>query len=366
MACVEVLDRRYGEFSAHVHEYARLSRSPIVGSFEVTARCNLKCVHCYINLPAGDLSARKRELSCSEICSILDQIADEGCLWLTFTGGEVLMRKDFLEIYTHAKGRGILPAIYTNGTLITEQIADYLSEWRPFVVEISLYGMSRTTYETVTQVKGSYDRCMEAIDLLYARHVPLKLKAVALTSNVHELQAMKDFAEDLGVDFRFDPMINPRIDGSRQPTSYRLLPEQVVSLDWGDERRRGSWREFFDRQWGRVPVSQGRYLCGAGISAFHIDSYGRLSLCLLARNPQYDLREGTFREGWQFLREVRELPVSHAMPCGACQLRPVCDQCPGWSQVEFGDDETPVEFVCQVTHLRARMFAPDRRESVGA
>jgi MoaA/NifB/PqqE/SkfB family radical SAM enzyme len=74
-----------------------------LGSAEVTARCNLRCAHCYINLPADDRAARQRELSLQDWRRIIDEIVAEGCLWLLFTGGEPLVRPDFPDIYLHAK-----------------------------------------------------------------------------------------------------------------------------------------------------------------------------------------------------------------------------------------------------------------------
>ena len=127
-----------------------------------------------------------RELSTDELRRIIDEIADAGCLWLLFTGGEIFARKDFLEIYTHAKQRGLLISLFTNGTQVTPAIADYLAVWRPFAIEITLYGRTRETYERLTGVPGSFDRCMRGIRLLKERGLPLKLKSVAVTINRHE------------------------------------------------------------------------------------------------------------------------------------------------------------------------------------
>src|ERR1035437_1714272 len=103
----------------------------------------------------GDLAAKHCELTYEEHCRILDEVAEAGCLWLLFTGGEIFARKDFLEIYTYAKKQGFLITLFTNGNLITPQIADYLVEWRPFSIEITLYGATRETYEALTGVRGS-------------------------------------------------------------------------------------------------------------------------------------------------------------------------------------------------------------------
>src|SRR2546422_10996846 len=233
----------YAEFSLELHERLFKHRIPVNGTIEVTRRCPLECAHCYNNLSMGDQEARRSEMTYEEHCRLLDEITEAGCLWLLYTGGEIFARKDFLDIYTYAKQKGLLIGLFTNGTLITPKIADHLVEWRPFTIEITLYGRTRETYEQLTGIPGSYDRCMRGIRLLMERRLPLALKTVGVTINKHEIGAMKRFAEEeLGVAFKFDSMINPRIDCSQSPLAVRLRPEEVVELDLQDPERAGEWR----------------------------------------------------------------------------------------------------------------------------
>src|SRR5579864_4921077 len=181
----------YGAFSAALHERQGGQRAPLQVSIEVTRRCPLECLHCYNNLPMGDLDARRRELSKEEHFRLLDELVEMGCFWLLYTGGEIFARKDFLEIYTYAKKKGFIITLFTNGTLITEKVADYLTNWPPFAIEITLYGNTRETYEKLTGIPGSYERCIRGINLLVERRLPLKLKTVPTTINRHEVFAMK-------------------------------------------------------------------------------------------------------------------------------------------------------------------------------
>ncbi|HEY7169095.1 MAG TPA: radical SAM protein, partial [Candidatus Binatia bacterium] len=158
--------RSYAAYSADIHQRAALERLPINGTIEVTRRCPLSCLHCYNNLPMQDRVARESELSFEEHCRILDEITEAGCVWLLYTGGEIFARRDFLDIYTYAKRKGLIITLFTNGTMITPAIADHLAEWRPFAIEITLYGRSKETYERVTGIPGSYERCRRGIDLI--------------------------------------------------------------------------------------------------------------------------------------------------------------------------------------------------------
>ena len=135
----------YGAFSADLHQRHDGQRVPLQVSIEVTRRCPLECLHCYNNLPMDDMDARKRELSKEEHFRVLDQLVEMGCFWILYTGGEIFARKDFLEIYTYAKQKGFLVTLFTNGTIMTQEIADYLAEWPPFAIEITLYGRTRET-----------------------------------------------------------------------------------------------------------------------------------------------------------------------------------------------------------------------------
>lgn len=359
MECPHIPKTSYGEFSKRLHDKLAGKRVPLTGSLELTFRCNLRCVHCYVGEARADLPG-KEEITYPETCDLLDQIVDEGCLWLLLTGGEPLLRPDFLDIYTYAKQKGLLVTLFTNGTLITPQIADFLQEWRPFVVEISLYGRTKETYEKVTGVLGSYERCLRGIELLLERGVPLKLKAMAMTLNKHEIWAMKEYAESLGVDFRFDPLIHAGLDGSQKPTELRITPEEVVQFDLADAKRLSIWRESCERLWGAPSDQRHLFVCGAGMGTFHVDPYGELSICMGYRAETYSLRRGSFHEGWHdFASQVRRQKPKGSYPCLRCDLISICGQCPAWSQMEHGDSQTPVEYLCQVAHLRAEAFGLD-------
>lgn len=346
----------YRDFSQDVHARVAGKREPLAASMELTRRCSLRCIHCYNNLTDLDSVEPGGELSTDEHLRIQDELAEIGCLWLHLTGGEILARKDFLEIYRHAKQAGFLVTLFTNGTLLTPEIADVLAELRPFSIEISLYGATHETYERVTGVPGSFDRCRRGIALLVERGLPLKLKTMALTANVHELWDMKRYAEELGVRFVFDGLVNARLDCSQTPLAVRLQPEQVVALDLGDPRRLADLRALVERN---LQLLDGRsdpclYRCGAGMYSLAIDPWGRMGLCVLAWPGHYDLRRGSVREGWEeFLAEVRRTKATRPSKCRACRLVGVCGMCPAAAELECGDPETPVDFLCQVAHLRA-------------
>lgn len=344
----------YNEFGSRLAKMGYGQRIPLAGEIELTYRCNQSCAHCFVNLPPGDKEAKQNELTFEEVCRILDEITEAGCLYLLLTGGEPMLRPDFLDIYTYAKKKGLLITIFCTGTLITSPIADYLVEWPPFNIEITLYGATEETYERITGLPGSYRKCLKGIQMLMERGLPLKLKTVLMTLNKHEFTAMEKFAADLGLKLGWDPHISPRIDGGRKPIHLRVDPEEVVRIDMAEEKRAAEWRAFCDR----LPSayrSDKLYGCGAALTSFHIDPYGQMSPCMMTRLHTYDLRRGSFREGWdRMFVHLRELKRPLTDRCADCDLARMCFQCTGWAQLEHGVEWAPVDYLCELTHLRAR------------
>jgi radical SAM protein with 4Fe4S-binding SPASM domain len=333
-------------------------RVPIEGTLETTFRCNLNCVHCYVNEPVGDAEVKRRELSTERLEALIDEIAEAGCLNVLFTGGEVLVRPDFRELYLHAIRRGLLVTVFTNGTLVTDAVADLFDAYRPAAVEISLYGRTRETYEAVTRVPGSYDKCLAGIRRLVERGVPLKLKTMALTLNQHEVAAMQEFARGLGCEFVFDGLLNPRVDcGANRNGELQLSAEQVLALDLQDPERMRDFAEFCARF---VPAPEDTreaehvYQCGAGASSFTVDPYGQLQMCQLSRRSCFDLREDRFERGWKELfPRLRAREWQSRSVCRTCNLISLCGSCPGAAEMETGDVEALVPQFCEIAHLRA-------------
>lgn len=358
MECSRITELDYADFSQRIHNELMANNVPLDGGIDITSRCNLRCVHCYV-----PRSSQGHELSCNEIRGIINQIADEGCMWLLITGGEPLVRPDFLDIYAHAKSRGLLITIFTNGTLINPHIADYLAEFPPFKVEITLYGITAKTYESITRVAGSFERCLRGMELLLKNGVPLLLKTMLMTLNKHEFLQMRSYAQQIGLELRHDSLIQKRLDGSAKPVEVRLSCEDVVALDLIDDKYVNEWRKLWDRL-GESSNTDVLFTCGAGLNGFHINSRGDLQVCVAVNQPGYSLLEGSFRHGYyELFPKVRAQKRTRQSPCSSCKMRSFCGQCPGWAIAEHGDPEEKVDYLCQVTHLRAEALGLIRAKS---
>ncbi len=358
MPCDEV---GYNEYFTILSHAMGDQRAPLFAIIELTERCNLRCQHCYIHDPARDREVRSRELTTAQWFRVLDELAEAGCLWMTWTGGEILLRSDFAELYRYAKRKGFLMVLFTNGTLLTPDLVALLQEWYPHYMEITLYGMSAQTYETVTGVRGTFERCVRGIEALAAAGIPLRLKTMAMTLNKHELMAMYEYAAGLGIEFRHDSILRPTFYG-KDITDLRLAPADVVSLDFvrpdGARMLLSAYELATETAETNHLYDPGRlYNCGAAYRSFHIDPYGRLTGCHMIRTPSYDLKAGTFREGWEsFLGAVRATPITKDFACLNCELSGLCQRCAAFSLQENGDPESVVEYTCAIANLRAEQL----------
>ncbi len=299
----------------------------------------------------------KKELSTKEVFAILDQLIAAGCLWLCFSGGEVFLREDFLDIYTYARKKGFLISIFTNGTLITTQVADYLARLPPHSIEITLNGIREETYEKVTQIPGSFIKAMQAIQLLKARKLPLVLKCNGIQVNRDEILKIKKFSEELlgkGY-FRADLVLYPGIDGSKKPCALRLKVDEILKIQYGDSDMLAFSKEQFLHNEEDKSLKAG-YLFPCGLTSFQIDPYGKMRLCLFIEEPYADLKKEEFLNAFLRLYTYFQGLKSEAdTKCRSCKIRYLCRQCPGRALAENGDMESPVEFFCELAHKQAQM-----------
>ncbi|HEY1586050.1 MAG TPA: radical SAM protein, partial [Polyangia bacterium] len=345
--------RVHGARSQELHKRALHERMPIMGGVELTHRCNLACIHCYVNLPAADREAMERELTTDEWRAVFDQAADAGVLWLTITGGEPLLRPDFCEIYEHAHDRGMVLTIYTNATMITER---HIELWRrrpPRALEITQYGWTRETYDNVTDAGAHFDRFHRGLERVRQAGVAVTLKAIAMKASAHELVHIRNFARQEGLGFRYDAVLSPRIDGGRGPLAQRLSPVEVAAIEAVDEDRATAFAEYCHSTTGTRPADDRKYQCGAGLASFLIDPYGKMHVCELSRRPGWDVLTGGLAEGFRTafgkLREEKRADVSG---CGTCTTATVCSNCVGMSELEARSADGGDPYFCQMTDAR--------------
>lgn len=370
----------------------KLQQKQIRLSFEleVTARCNNDCRHCYINLPANDRSARSKELSLHEIEIIADQAAELGAIWCTITGGEPLLRPDFSDIYLALKQKGFLLTVFTNACLINDNIIQLFKRYPPRDLEITVYGVTKKTYESVTRTPGSFNAFICGLQLLDSNGIAYTLKAMTLKSNFHELESIREFClERTKLPFRYDPLLHLRYD--RDPVrnaeiiQERLSPDEVVALEMADRSRFQSMLKNCDHLIVPEKINFDEcvackelntcveyatfsklFHCGIGVGEFSISYDGQLRLCstLSAPGTTFDLRSGSLQDGLtRLFNNVRGMHTNSPRllkTCKSCKIVNLCLWCPATAYLETGDMEGEMVFYCRVAHARAAALENER------
>ncbi len=329
-------------------------RLPIGVTADLTYRCNLRCAHCFCRLPEN-ASQAAREMGFADWDRILGECADEGALTLTLTGGEALLHRDFRQIWVAAKRRGFVLELLTNAARIDEPTADFLAEWPPSKISVSLYGATEETYRNFTGVPGTYDRVLQALDYLTERQLVFEVKSAFTRRNGHEFAAIRDLAMRYAGSFRWDAeLCGPYAEGGGDPCSERLSPDAIVNLEQADTVRVQEWRRYVANLPHTPAEADSAFTCNIGRGGPHFDPYGGMRLCMLLDIVTYSVLGGSVREGWREVLPARLAELSLAPgPCASCAVADLCAACPAHALLEGCPAAGPVPFFCEVTRRRA-------------
>ena len=353
MDCEQLPQLGNEDYIKRFNEKVTRQRIPLSGSIDITHRCNLSCIHCYIG-EKGPIfrEEAQRELDSARWISIIDEITEAGCLYLLITGGEPLLRPDFPIIYEHAKKRGLLITLFTSGTLIDRDIIKLFEKFPPYNLEISLYGATPETYEKITGTPGSYQNCIDGIESLLKLGINITLKTMLMTANRHEYFAIEEMAKKYNTKFRFDPALFPTFNGEKSPTKLRISPKEAVEKEFSDSDRTESWVGFSKRMSGSR-LSDKLYNCGAGLNLFHIDPYGMLQPCLMVKNINFDLSKASFMEGWRgAISGISKMKANKDFACLECDKMIYCGYCPAFFDLENGSEQAPSKYLCALGENR--------------
>jgi MoaA/NifB/PqqE/SkfB family radical SAM enzyme len=335
---------------------------------ELTERCDNDCVHCSINRPADDREAQGRESGTERIKGLLEEAAGLGCLTVRFTGGEPLLRDDFEEIYVFARRLGLRVLLFTNATLLTPRLAGLLARVPPLEkVEVSVYGPDAAVYEACTRRAGSYAAARRGLGLLVEHRVPFLIKSARLPGLATARDRFEAWATGLSGQSAtawamfFD--LRSRRDGGKNDLirSLRITAAEAGRLmAESRETERAELVDFVARHGG--PPGDRLFTCNESGGKGAVDAYGVFQYCLPLRHPEtvFDLGRGSLREALRdflpALRKRRAANPEYLRRCARCFLKSLCLQCPAKSWAEHGTLDTPVEYLCGVTHAQAEVL----------
>ena len=330
-------------------------RQPLVGVIEITPICNCNCPHCYVKgfTPQGWLKTEQFK----EIASIF---RDKGIVNITLTGGEPLSHPDFKEIYLAYKEKGFLIDIFTNGLLIDDNLAQFLSKNPPRSLDITLYGTSNDEYFNFTGVRNGYSLLIQGLDLLKKYGVFFTTKTILTKHNYDNLTKLNQIALNYNVPFRYNVVLGKGNNTIKNIEKIALTPQQVIDLEKKDPLRRAFFNAINDfctnlpYDFNKKQCPQ--YLCGAGLDKVFIGYDGIMSPCMTLRGKGLDLFKYGFDYVWNYWGEQRKKRVSRSFKCLDCEFLSICTPCTEeFEQIE-GDKEKPIQARCDLAELRWKEF----------
>ena len=196
---------------------------PFAVHFDVTYRCNERCIHCYLDHDDHG------EMTTSEIKGLLDQIAEAGTFLLTFSGGEIFMRRDIFELLEYARRLLFNVKIKTNAVMIRQAEAERLLRLGIDQIQISIYSHRPQVHDFITKLPGALKRSLEAIRFLKSHGLNVVIANVMMKSNMADRAGVQALARELGVPYTLDPTITPKMDGDTSILNLRI-PESELTL----------------------------------------------------------------------------------------------------------------------------------------
>ena len=341
---------------------------PLSVQLDLTYRCNERCIHCYLDHDDHG------EMTTAEIKGLLDQLADAGVFFLTFSGGEILMRRDFFEILEHARARTFCVKLKTNGVLIREKEAKRLRALGVESVQISIYSHRPEVHDAITKMPGSLRQSIEAVRLLRKQGVRVNLANVLMVQNAQDYPGVRALAAELDAKFTMDPTVTPMMDGDR--STLKLNVDQAALREvFRDQGLVEKVEEFCAPPRSVDEEALDMLPCSAGHTACYVSPYGDVYPCVQFPLPSGNVRHMKFIDIWRDspqLKEVRAITLRDMPSCSQCAHGATCTRCPGLAFME-GNMRGPSYQDCEKSYartgipsenLKARQASPRTSQSL--
>lgn len=335
---------------------------PISGSFELTPRCSLNCKMCYIRMTPEQMKPLGTERTAQEWISMAQQAKNAGMVFLLLTGGEPLLRADFKPLYSELSKMGFSIDINTNGTLIDEEMVEFLHNNPPARLNITLYGANSETYRRLCGDANAFDRVVFAIDALRAAGLLVSLNATITPENVCDTEKIVEFAKSRGLNLKLTSLVIPPMRRGTQETAHRLSAEDAA-MAAAHAHLRYFGKDAIQARLQNlktgipdtsllddcVQTGESGTGCLAGNSQFWIAWNGEMYPCCMM--PQISVRpfETGFDAAWeQIVQESAR--VQRTPQCVSCELRPFCPSCAALRYRETdGNPSIRPEYLCKMT-----------------
>lgn len=329
--------------------------------FELTSRCNERCIHCYI---PNDKKNAGFDLTFVRFKNILDQFAAMGGIHVTLSGGEALMNKDIIKMLHYCREKDMQISLLTNLISLNDEQTQAIKEVNISIVQVSLYSMNPEVHDTITTVKGSWKRTKEAIERLHAADVPVQISCPVMKANKDGYDKVMQYARSLRMKSNTDYIMMAQADLDTANLANRLNlkeTEKVIrdiinnDIDYREETlHTESYTSLPPDEYAEMP------LCGAGINDLCVTVNGDIYPCAGWQSFVVgNVFKQSLKDIWENspkLAEIRKVKRKDFPKCLTCEARDYCAMCLVRNYNESGGDmfKTNQHF-CDVAFLTKRL-----------
>jgi radical SAM protein with 4Fe4S-binding SPASM domain len=331
--------------------------------WEMTNKCNLRCIHCHTY--GGD---GKDELTTEEAKRLFDQLAEvPEFRMLAFTGGEPLIRPDLFELLAYSKTLGFTNTLATNATLIDDSVAIRLNEHGVVIAAVSLDGFDAKTHDMIRGQPGVFDAAIEGIKALNKAGILLHINITVMDYNLSELERMMSLIEELDAGilliYQLVPVGRGRdisdvaldIEGNERLVRFMVDAQSKIKAIIEPVAGPQYWSYLLNKSginegpllWLAEKVFHG---CSAGRGFVYIKPDGEVWPCPFIEMSAGNIKEKPFNQIWTespLFETLRNRENLLKGSCGSCEYKKVCGGCRGRAWAMTGDymAEDPLCFI---------------------
>ncbi len=348
---------------------------PLISSlqFELSSRCNERCIHCYI---PNDKKNKGFDMPTTKVKSILDEFAAMGGIHVTLSGGEAFLHKDIIEIAEYCREKDLKITILSNLISLKDEQIERLKKVNLSLIQVSLYSMDPEIHDFITTVKGSFEKSKAAIEKLVAADIPVQISCPVMKANRKGYDKVLEYAKSLKIKAQTDYIMMARSDLDTENLANRLSLEETEELLRDIIEHDVQYRESTLQQ---LPISdeikfdlerfKKQPVCGVGYDNCCITANGDVYPCagwqdyVLGNVYKQSLQD--IWENSERVKELRKVTQASFPQCIECEARDYCARCLVRNYNESGGDMYAVNHhFCDVAFLNKRLVEEYREKGL--
>lgn len=322
---------------------------------EVSAPCNERCVHCYFpdNYRKGLMP---REL----FLRILEQCKESNVLSITISGGEPMLNPDLLFFIKECRENNFSINLLTNLTFLSNEMLQEFVKTPLLSVQTSLYSMNADVHDSITSVKGSFEKTKKAIETLYQHDIPMQINCPIMKQNKGTYQDVLNWAREMNIEADSDYMLFGCFDGSCKNLKCRLDLSELEPFIAKELDRGGDVGER-NQSIGKSDYT----ICPVCISSLCVSHSGKVYPCEGWQSHTLgDIKDFSLRQIWEEsveIKKLRSLTYYDFPKCRDCKDKEFCSICliRNANESRDGNYKKVNQYYCEIARMKHSMAAKD-------